>query len=237
MPRAAFAALLLALGLALPPPSAAAVSWAWPVRGRVLRTFAYFRADPFRRGQRRGVELAASPGARVRVACGGRVVVARPGWVVTVRCGPWRVTHLPLAAVAVHVGDHVRAGARVGTLGTRPGFPGLHLGVRRAGDRLGYVDPLVFLPPDRPPRPLPPTPIGRRPRVAPRVVAPPRLRGVRPIASPAGRVRVPGAGELAPWPAWVGLGLALCGALGGGVRWRVRTRRARAPVRAGEGVA
>jgi hypothetical protein len=42
---------------------------------------------------------------------------------------------------------------------------------------------------------------------------------------------------VAPWPAWLGLALALGGALGGGVRWRVRARRARAPVRMGEEVA
>ena len=238
MPRAAIAAIALVFCLALPTPAAATVAWAWPVRGPVLRTFFYDAADPFRRGQRRGVNLAARPGSPVRAACAGRVVTASPGWGITLLCGPWRVTHLPIGAVSVHVGDHVRAGRRVGTLGTRHGFPGLHLGVRRAGDRFGYVDPLAFLPPDRPPRlgPLPPASIRRRlPAPAP-VPATPRLVPP-PVAPPAGRVRVPGAGGLAPWPAWVGLAFALAGAFGGGVGWRLRSRRARAPARVGEGVA
>jgi murein DD-endopeptidase MepM/ murein hydrolase activator NlpD len=256
------------------------VAWAWPVRGAVLRAFFFDPADPFRRGRRRGVDIAAPAGAPVRAACGGRVVTARPGWVVTLRCGPWRVTHLPMAAVAVRVGDHVAAGRRLGTLGARRGRRGLHLGVRLAGDRFGYVDPLAFLPPDRPPRlgPLPPGTIARRPHPALRP-APPPLRAVpqppRPAPPPLGaappplgaappplraappplrpappplraaprppapvrRVRVPGGGGLAPWPAWAGLACALCGALGGGVRWRVRARRGHAPARAGEPVA
>lgn len=243
MPRLLRVLALVALVLlvrATSPPSAdaAGVAWARPVGGAVVRAFLYDPARPFVRGAHRGVDLAAAPGATVHASCGGRVVTARAGQVVTLRCGPWRVTHLPMAAVSVHVGDHVRAGRRVGTLGTRHGFPGLHLGVRRAGDRFGYVDPLAFLPPDRPPRlgPLPPASIHRRlPAPAP-VPATPRLVPP-PVAPPAGRVRVPGAGGLAPWPAWVGLALALAGAFGGGVRWRLRTRRARAPARAGEGVA
>jgi hypothetical protein len=242
MPRLAFAAIVPVLWLAAPAPAAGAVSWAWPVRGAVLRTFFYDAGAPFVRGQRRGVDLAAPPGSPVRAACGGRVVTARPGWVVTLRCGPWRVTHLPLAAVTVRVGAHVSAGARLGTLGTRRDRRGLHLGVRRAGDPFAYVDPLAFLPPDRPPRlgPLSPVPDRRRPLPAPRLV--PRRPLPAPHAAPrlvprafpapiAARVRVPAAGGLAPWPAWLGLGSVLCGALGGGVRWRLRTRRARTRAR------
>jgi hypothetical protein len=260
MPRLALAAIAVALWLALPAPAAGAVAWAWPVRGAVLRSFFYDPAAPFLRGQRRGVELAAPSGSPVRAACGGRVATARPGWVVTLRCGPWRVTHLPMAAVSVHVGAHVAPGARLGTLGTRHGHPGLHLGVRRAGDPFAYVDPLAFLPPDHAPRlaPLPPAsgrrrvPVGAAPRLSPRgPVAAPRLTpprvaaprlalparrrpaprapvGAPRLVAPAGRVRVPDAGGLAPWPAWAGLALALAGGFGGGVGWRRRARRARA---------
>src|SRR3954470_19692147 len=113
-----------------PPP----VHWRPPVPGAVVRPFAYDEARAFARGAHRGVDLAGRPGQTVRAACGGRVVTARAGFVVTLRCGPWRVTHLPLAAVFVHPGARVAAGARLGTLGTAGDHPGLHLGVRRAGD-------------------------------------------------------------------------------------------------------
>jgi hypothetical protein len=158
--------------------------------------------------------------------------------------GPRRVTHLPLARVLVHPGDRVAAGARVGTLGTDRAHGGLHLGVRRAGDPFAYVDPLPFLARARPPMTAPPpvAPPERRvpaplrappssPRAAPRPSSP--LAAPRPFAAP-GRVRVSAPGRPAPWPAWVGLALALSGAFGGGVRWRVR--RARAGMLAREGV-
>jgi hypothetical protein len=50
------------------------------------------------------------------------------------------------------------------------------------------------------------------PAVAPRVFAP---------ARPAVRTRVP-----PPWPVWLGVALIVAGALGGGIRVRLRARRA-----------
>jgi hypothetical protein len=204
-----------------------AEGWRRPVPGAVTRAFTYAREAPFRRGRHRGADLAARPGATVRAACGGRVVTARWG-VVTVRCGPWRVTHLPLAALAVRAGTAVREGGRLGTLAASRDHRGLHLGVRRAGDPFAYVDPLRLLPGGGP---APPTGVGvprRRtgPRTAPSRRAPPPLRAPPPAVSR--RVRVSGGRPLAPWPAWLGLGLALCGAAGGGIRIRVRNRRAQA---------
>jgi peptidase M23-like protein len=261
---------LVLLVRATSPPSAVAagVAWARPVPGAVARAFAYDPSDPFVRGRHRGVDLAAAPGGSVRAACGGRVVTARAGQVVTLRCGPWRVTHLPLADVTVHAGQRVDAGARLGTLGTSAEHRGLHLGVRAAGDRFAYVDPLAFIPRTRGPHRAPPLPAVRRRLPSAPVPAPARPRVPRPAVrrlpepsplkaprtrSPAARrlpatshrvvaphvrgVRVPSGRAVAPWPAWAGLALVLCGALGGGVRWRVRARRVRAPARAGEGVA
>lgn len=154
-----------------------------PLRAPVQREFDYDRGDPFRAGQHRGVDFAARPGAVVRAACSGAVATARAR-VVTVRCGAWRVTHLPLAAIAVRAGERVRAGAPLGRLGTLRGHAGLHLGVRRAGDRLAYVDPLPLLRARRPPA----HPVARR---GPRPTTPPRAT-TPPLARPAGaQVRAP----------------------------------------------
>ena len=123
-------------------------AWIAPVPGHVTRPFD-LGADPFEAGRHRGADFAAPPGAPVRAACGGRVVVAgqvgASGRVVTIRCGAWRVTALPLASVAVRPGETVREGDRIGTAARSPDHAGVHLGVRRDGDRFGYVDPLRFL--------------------------------------------------------------------------------------------
>jgi Peptidase family M23 len=289
---------LLAVLLALAPPVHAR-AWRRPVAGPVTRAFAY-GPDPFRRGWHRGVDLAAPPGAKVHAACSGRVVTARPfpavGGVVTLSCGRWRVTHMPLAAIAVRPGAFVAAGERIGTLGSSRAHVGLHLGVRRAGDRFGYVDPLSFLAQaDHAPPPIAVIPnghdLGRDPHAAPPIaVAPdghdlgaaPRAAVATPGRAPEATASAPraatstapraarsaaapravlsgttgaaeraaavrgsgaalqpaasaGARPLAPWPAWVGLALALCGAAGGGLELRRRggRRPARAAVREG----
>ena len=179
-----------------------------PVHGEVTRGFDPGR--PFEGGRHRGVDLAAAPGTPVRAACSGPVAFAgRIGGagIVTLRCGPWRVTHMPLATIAAR--GFAKRGAVIGTVARSPDHAGLHLGVRRDGTRFGYVDPLLFL--ARTSRPLGPAP-------PPRIVRPPR----RPRAVRAPRARRPGSLPLAPWPAWAGLALVLAGA---GVRARrVRTR-------------
>jgi hypothetical protein len=322
--------------VAAPRAVASGSSWRRPVPGAVARAFDYSRSAPFRAGAHRGVDLSAPPGAVVRAACSGTVATADGAvgaGVVTLRCGPWRVTALPLAAVAVSRGARVPAGAPIGRVGTMPAHTGLHVGVRRAGDRFAYVDPLPLLrgepappvtaaprsgprfvapragpapaqaapraglprpaaphappAPGRPraaapaapraglPRPAAPhaPPAPGRPRAAapaapaapgsPRAAAPAAPRGPRAVAPAApgspraagpvspsaaaadsvgpaaesanlsgggrGRVRVP-EGGLAPWPAWVGLGLLAVGGVGGGVRIRARRARARAGV-------
>jgi len=188
-----------------------------PVSGDVTRGFDPGR--PFEGGRHRGVDLAAAPGAPVRAACTGPVAFAgrigTSGGVVTLRCGPWRVTHMPLATIAVRAGAVARRGATLGTVARSASHAGLHLGVRRDGTRFGYVDPLRFLA-----RPSNPVPLGRAPRSA----RPPRLvPAPRPASSPSARRRA--SSPLAPWPAWVGLALVLAGA---GVQLRRRSRR-RAP--------
>ena len=208
-----------------------------PVPGTIARGFDY-AGNPYARGHHRGVDLAAAPGAQVRAACSGRVTfAARAGAIgraVTVRCGAWSVTHLPLRDVAVRAGEHVVAGAPIGAAAAARGHTGLHLGVRRADDRLGYVDPAPLLrnpPPPAPPLPPPrgaPPPHGPPPpHPAPLPFAPPRGSAPLPSAAPARPAPRSGSSPpLAPWPAWAGLALLLSGAVGArGVRAR-RTRRA-----------
>ncbi len=113
-----------------------------PVQGPVVRGFDF--SGPYKPGHR-GVDLAAPPGAAVRASCAGSVAFAGAagsnGRVVTLLCGRWRVTHLPLAGIAVREGARVGVGERLGTVGAGAGHAGLHLGVRRAGSRSGVRRP------------------------------------------------------------------------------------------------
>jgi hypothetical protein len=214
----AVAALLAAALLLVAPPAAGA--WARPVRGELTRGFDFGVGAPFRAGLHRGVDFQAPPGTRVRAACGGRVVVAgrvgASGGVVTVACGRWRVSLLSLERIAVRAGAHVGEGDAIGVAGSARGHAGIHLGVRRAGSRFGYVDPLPFLSdtPAAPPPAVGPRGTVRRPRPAP------RLAPLRPVAAP----RAIPARPLAPPLAWAGLALLLTGAAGAGAH-RARTRR------------
>jgi hypothetical protein len=274
------AALLLAVFA-----SPAAAAWRPPVAGGLTRPFAV-AANPFAGGQHRGIDLRAAPGTPVVAPCAGRVVVASrvgtSGGVVALRCGRWRVTHLPLATITVRAGTSVARGARlgvvaaaghagasgarlaadtdrahVGTSGARlaadtdgahvgtsgaaaSAHAGLHLGVRREGERFGYVDPLRFLAPapSLPLAPLGRAPRGRRdlppsrprPRRAAPTTAPVLASLVAPLAASLDVAAHSDPGRLAPWPAWLGLALMLAGA---GVRWRRASRtRTRRQVRA-----
>jgi LPXTG-motif cell wall-anchored protein len=221
----------------------AAATWLPPVPGEPARLFDPGR-QPFEGGRHRGVDLAAPPGTKVRAPCDGEVAFAGPagttGRVVTLRCGRWRVTHLPLATIAVRAGQDLDRGARLGTVARSSEHRGLHLGVRRDGERFGYVDPLAFLAPDRTtPPPLGRAPRPRRaappPRAAPPAGAPHRPPAATspaaaphraPSASPAPAGSNPGPrAPFAPWPAWLGLALVLGGAGVGIRRRRTRTLR------------
>jgi len=164
------------------PVTALALVLLTPVPGPIARPFSYVRTEPFVAGRHRGTDFRAAPGATVRAACAGRVVAVRPR-VVTVRCGSWRVTHLPLAPVSVRLGSTVPAGAVIGRVGRLLGHVGLHLGVRRADDRFGYVDPERFLT-DRRTEPPPAAP-RRVPRTAPPTSRPAPVMFPAPVAPPA----------------------------------------------------
>ena len=246
-------AVVLSVLLAAPPAPARGPWLVPPVRSEVARAFAY-AGDPFARGHHRGIDLAARPGGPVRAACGGRVTFAgragANGRAVAIRCGAWSVTHLPLRELAVRPGERVAAGTQIGAAAASREHAGLHLGVRRAADRRGYVDPAPLLrnpprhappvapraaarrpiPPPPRPAPLPSAPAPRSPpRTAP-VPAPrppplPRTAPAPPAPAPQpGSSPIPAA--LAPWPAWAGLALLLSGALGAGRARAARRRRA-----------
>lgn len=165
--------------------------------------FTYDAERPFEAGRHRGVEVRAP----VTAACSGRVAFAGNtprGLAVTLRCGRFRVTHLPLASPAVRPGSRVRRGAPLG-----PAAAGTwHLGARRAGEPFGYVDPSFLLRRSAPvaPPPAPAAPLKSRTR--PRHPLSPRP----PPSSPP------------LWPIYAGcalIALAFTGA-GAGLRWRRR---------------
>ena len=230
---AAATALLASAAVALSPPApAAAAAWRLPVRGEVLRVFAYDERRPFAAGWRRGVDIAAAPSAAVRAACSGRVSHAgrlpQRGLGVSIRCGRLTATHLGLGALAVRRGDPVRRAQRIG----RAGPNGVvRLGARVTARRFGWVDPLTLTGPAPPPAAGPPIPAGPPPRgrvparpvpALPRVAAPP-ARAARP--------RVPASPRGIPAAAWLGVALLATGLPLGAVVSvrRSRSRRAGRP--------
>ena len=208
------AVLVLAFLLALVMPAPAAADlWRWPVRGEVLTPF-HVVANPFARGQHRGIDIAAAAGAHVRSACPGRVRFAGRlpgrGRAASVVCGDLIATYLELGSLAVRRGETVRAGGLIGEVAASH----LQLGARRAGG--GYVDPLTLLRDPAPP------PLGAAPARRVRWRPP-------PAGAPRGATRVGAEREARPpgeWAAWGGLALVLAGTPVGTV-WR-RRRRARA---------
>jgi hypothetical protein len=209
--------------------------WRRPLPGgAVIGRFSFDRMAPYERGRRRGIDIRARPGARVRGVCAGVVThagrVPRWGRGVTLRCaGGLIATELGLASLTVARGARVWPGAGLGRLGAR-GV--LRLGARIASRRHGYVDPAALLrdeewpalaPPPR--RAKPPT---RRPPPAPDSppAAPPPSAVPPPAVAPSRGARSP-AGSAPPWPVVAGLALLAAGGAGGGVARRRRRRRVR----------
>jgi hypothetical protein len=194
-------------------------TWRWPLRGHVVGAFRVTPRAPFARGQRRGIDVAASPGATVRAACAGRVTFAGPlphaGLAVSVRCGPLVATYLRLGGLAVRRGARAAVGQRLGALAPDGR---LRLGARRAVDRRGYVDPLALLRDPAPTAPpvLGPAPRRQRPRPAPTPIARPR-----PAPTP------PEPRHL-PWPAYPALALIATALPVGSLVHRRRRRAATA---------
>ena len=226
------AAVLLLLASA--PPATASPGWQWPVRGQVITPYRN-GSDPYAGGQHRGIDIAAPVGTPVVAATVGRVtfagLVGSSGLAVAVRTADGRLdtSYLHLSSIHVAAGDRVVAGDSLGAVGTTgrrsAAEPHLHFGVRDAGSRFAYHDPLDFLPVTPPsPPPLPatapralPVPVG--------VAAGPRLAPA-PATKPAGisaNVDAPLAAVAAP--------VAAAGAAhAAGLGTSARLRQTKAPV-------
>jgi murein DD-endopeptidase MepM/ murein hydrolase activator NlpD len=163
-------------------PATARAAWAWPVSGDVITPYRN-GTDPYASGQHRGIDIAAPIGTPVVAAAGGDVRFAgtagSSGLTISIRTGDdYDTSYLHLSALAVRAGARVSAGERIGAVGisgTRSATaPHLHFGVRDAGTRYAYHDPLNFLPP----------PAGA-PRPSPPATAPaPEPRPAQPVAAP-----------------------------------------------------
>ena len=172
-----------------------AAAGAGPSRGEVITPYRN-GADPYAAGQHRGIDIAAPVGhagawrrraATVRFAG----TAGSSGLTVSVRTGDGATTPRTCTS-AVDRGPRGRRASRPASgsapsaraARARPTAPHLHFGVREAGTRHAYRDPLALLPPPprrpaaRPPRPAP--------APAPRAAAPARRRpaGARARAAP-----------------------------------------------------
>ncbi len=237
--------LLLSLAAVLPREAQAAESWAWPVEGEVLTAYRN-GDDPYAAGQHRGIDIGAPVGADVHAATAGTVTFAgtagSSGLTVSVRTadGRFDTAYLHLDSIDVKAGDAIEAGDVLGSVGTSGRrsveAPHVHFGVRDAGERHAYHDPLLFLstpgaPVEPPPAPLvPPSRPAPRPVVAPDRAAlaaarsgTPRVTGSRPGPVSEGSP-VP-----VPCPGWESRGRAAsapgrCGASGRATQLVARAR-------------
>ena len=187
--------LLLALFAFLALPAPAQAAWVWPVSGDVITPYRN-GTDPYAPGQHRGIDIAAPVGAPVVAAAGGDVRFAgtagSSGLTIGVRTEDgFDTSYLHLSSIAVRAGARVSAGERIGAVGTSgtrsASAPHLHFGMRDAGTRHGYHDPLGFLPPSAPPAAEPPAaaPAPAREPAPPATAPVPAVApGVRPEPGP-----------------------------------------------------
>jgi hypothetical protein len=160
-------ALLLPVLVALQVGVQPALAWAWPVDGPVLRPFV-LGDDPYAGGQHRGVDIGAPAGTPVRAPAAGTVsfagTVPTGGKTITIRTADgYAVTLQRLGSTSVPRALAVREGDVVGSVGQAT-EPYVYLGVRKADEPDGYVDPLGLLPPLAPaPAPDEPAPVDPDP--------------------------------------------------------------------------
>lgn len=184
---AALAAAAAVAGACGAPDAGAKGGWRWPVGGELVTAYR-FAGAPYAGGEHRGIDVAAPVGAAVVAAAPGTVrfagVAGSSGLTISVRTadGRFDTSYLHLSRIAVRAGEAVAAGTAIGAVGTSgrrsTAAAHLHFGVRAAGSRHGYRDPLGLLPPRGP--------VRERPRAAPvrapdlRPAPPPVLVSARP---------------------------------------------------------
>jgi len=166
--------------------ASADAAWVWPVRGEVISPYRN-GADPYASGQHRGIDIGAAVGTPVVAASGGDVRFAgtagSSGLTIGIRTSDgYDTSYLHLSSLAVRAGTRVSAGERigaVGTTGTRSATaPHLHFGVRDAGTRYAYHDPLAFLPAP------PAAPAPKLPAPAPAPAPEPASPALDPVPAP-----------------------------------------------------
>ena len=193
--------LLLVAAVAALVVTPACKAWTWPASGGVLQPFTFDPNHPYDGGQHRGVDVGASAGESVLAPAGGQVTFAGTvpgsGLSVTIATADgYAVTLTHLGSIGVAKGDAVAEGAAVGTVGpsgdAEVQSPYVHLGIRRASDEQGYVDPLSLLPARSAPSPPVPAPSSDpapavSPAPSPAVAAPPATAAPAPtpVAAPA----------------------------------------------------
>ncbi len=132
----------------LPPDTAKAPPFAWPIEGAILREFS---ARGGKKAFHDGIDVAGEKGKAVRAAAAGKVIFAGQGpkeyglTVIVYHTGRWTTTYAFLDAITVKEGEKVKPGERLGKLG-QTGLarqPTLHFEVRR--NRVA-LDPVKYLP-------------------------------------------------------------------------------------------
>ena len=130
-------------------PDTVAPTFAWPVTGKVRRSFiAASAAQP----AHDGIDVLADEGTAVRAASAGEVIFAGPGpeeyglTVIVYHSGRWTTTYSYLSKITVKVGDKVKSGERIGLVGQTglASAPQLHFEIRR--NKLA-LDPARYLKP------------------------------------------------------------------------------------------
>jgi Peptidase family M23 len=183
------AALAVAAFLALA--GTASAEWVWPLRGAVITPYRNVD-DAYAGGQHRGIDIAGPVGARVVAAAGGEVRFAgtagSSGLTVSVRTSDgFDTSYLHLSSVSVREGQLVSSGDSLGAVGLTgarsASEPHLHFGVRDAGTRHAYRNPLDFLPPPQ----APPAPEAPHPAPRPAPLATPLVPRPAPAGEPTPR--------------------------------------------------